>query len=560
MRSKVVDILSRASELPKSEVEMLLEVPTAEKFGDYSFPCYKLAAVKKKDPKNMAEDIAKKIKDSLISKVEVKGAYVNLFFDDGAVASRVLKEIQTRKNKYGAGKRQKQRLMIEFSQPNTHKPFHIGHFRGTCLGDSLVWLEKFYGYPVISANYIGDIGKHVAKWIWFFTEFYNKKIPNRNIGNWLGEIYALASSKLEGHEEYEKEVDSILRRLETRDKKLTKIWRETRNLSLYDFKDIYKELGVRFDVWFYESEVEKEGKKIAYELLERGVAKRDHGATLVDLSKYGLDVYLILKSDSSSLYSTKDIALAKRKFERFKIDESIYITGAEQVFYFKQLFKTLELMGFKQAKNCHHIPYGLILLQGKKMASRAGEVVSFSDLFESAKKKAEQEIVKRNPTTKSEIKSVADKIALAALKYEMLKHSSEKTINFDWDEALNFEGNTGPYLQYALVRANRILDKVGKFGKLNTKLLLKDEEKKLIRELAKFPDVVEKAARQYQPHIVADYAFELANTFSLFYERCPVVNADNELLKNARAHLVKAFAQTLKNILSLLRLEEVWLM
>ncbi len=560
MKSRVVSVLAKASKLSKSEVELLLEVPIIEKFGDYAFPCYRLAAKKKKDPKKAATELAKKIKNPIISKIEVKGAYVNLFFDNKKLVSEVLKEVNTKKSKYGAGKKQKQRLMIEFSQPNTHKLFHIGHFRGTCLGESLVKLEKFYGYPVTSANYIGDIGKHVAKWIWFFTKFYKKKIPSKDIGNWLGEIYVSAAQKLQGHEEYETEVEEILNKLEKGDKNLTKIWNKTKNLSLYDFKSIYKKLGVKFDVWFYESKVEKEGKKIVQELLKKKIAKKDQGAILIDLSKYGLDVYLILKSDGSSLYSTKDLALAKRKFRKYKIDKSIYITGAEQVFYFKQLFKTLELMGFKQAKNCYHIPYGLVLLQGKKMASRAGDVISFSELFEKAKKKAKLEVVKRNPTTKSEIKSVIDKIALAALKYEMIKQSPEKTINFDWQRALSFEGDTGPYLQYALVRANRILEKVGKLGKSNPKLLFKKSEIDLAKTIAKFPDIIERAAKQYQPYLIANYSYELANAFSRFYEKCSVINANNKQLKDARAHLVKAFAQTLKNTFSLLGIEEVELM
>jgi arginyl-tRNA synthetase len=528
-----------------------------------AFPCFRLAGKFKTSPQNIAKDIASKLpKLKSVKMVHVIGPYVNFFLSSSNLAENILTEVYKTKDKFGSGVKKKEKVMVEFSQPNTHKSFHIGHLRGTSLGDSLVKIMKFSGHPVIAANYMGDIGTHVAKWLWFYTKFYKNSIPKKNIGKWLGKMYADADKKYKSHEKYHDEVAEVLKKLEAGDKKLIKIWQQTRKLSLDVFKQAYKELGVNFDVFFYESEVEKPGKKIVLELVKRGLAKKDQGAIIIDLEKYGLDVFLLLKSDGSSLYSTKDLALAKLKFEKYKIDKSVYVVGAEQIHYLKQLFKTLELMGFKQASKCHHLAYSLVLLHGKKMASRAGEIVSFEDLFKQAKTNALEEVWSRNQNIhEATAEKIAEKIALAALKYSMLKQSADKTIDFDFERALAFEGDTGPYLQYSLVRANKILEKVKIRPKLKVDftLLKTEEEANLTKQISSFKEIVAKAAEQYSPNMIANYAYELTQVFNTFYEKCSVAKADAKT-KAARVLLVWAFAQTLKNALKLLGIEEVEVM
>lgn len=560
----IIGLVSAATKLPQHTIAEILEIPKNPEMGDFAIPCFKLAAAMKKDPVLIAKDIAAHVKlpkDSIVKQIKVAGPYVNFFVNETKVVEQAVTKVLKERESYGAGLKKNEKLMIEgFGTPNTHKPFHLGHLRCTALSDSLIKIEKFYGYPVISANYIGDIGTHIAKWIWFYTKFYKGKIPKKGIEKWLGEVYAHAAKKVESHEKYHEEVAEVLKKLESKDKKFAKLWQETRKLSLNELNKIYKTIGVKADVTFYESQVEGEGKKIVHELLKKGLAKKDKGAILIDLKKYNLDVFLLLKSDGAALYSTKDLALAKLKFQKYKIDKSIYITAYEQEHYFKQFFKTLELMGFKQALNCHHLPYGLILMHGKKMASRAGDIVSFEDLFNQAKEKASEEIKKRNPKIKN-VDIIAGKIALAALKYGMLKQSAEKTIDFDFERSLAFEGDTGPYLQYALVRAKKIISKAGRStGKVNYELLNAPQEADLAKMIAKFPEAVSKAAEQYAPNIVANYAYDLANAFAVFYEACSVMNAPNEILKNSRLKLVEAFAQTLKNAFSLLGIEEVGIM
>ncbi len=563
VREEIITAIAKAAKLAPHEVAELLEEPKNPELGDLAFPCFRLSAKFKTAPQNIAKDIAAKLpKLKSIKRVQIVGPYVNFFLSSSNLAESVLTEVYKAKADFGAGAKKTEKVMIEFSQPNTHKSFHIGHLRGTSLGASLVKIEKFYGYPVVAANYIGDIGAHVAKWLWFYTKFYKNKAPKKNIGKWLGKMYADAAKKYESHEKYHEEVAEILKKLETGDKKLVKIWKQTRKLSLDVFAEAYKELGIKFDVTFYESEVEKSGKKIVSELLKKGLAKKDQGAIIIDLEKYGLDIFLLLKSDGSSLYSTKDLALAKLKFEKYKINKAVNVVGAEQTHYLKQLFKTLELMGFNQAKKCYHLAYGLVLLHGKKMASRAGEIVSFEDLFKQAKENALEEVWSRNQKMHdATAERIAEKIALAALKYSMLKQSPEKTIDFDFERALAFEGDTGPYLQYSLVRAKKILQKVKVKPRLDVAfdLLKTAEEADLLKEIANFKEIVAKAAEQYAPNIIANYAYDLTQVFNTFYEKCPVAKSDAKT-RAARVLLVWAFAQTLKNALKLLGIEEVEVM
>ncbi|MEM4248533.1 MAG: arginine--tRNA ligase, partial [Candidatus Nanoarchaeia archaeon] len=391
-KTLIVEIIASATKLPPHEIASILEIPKVTELGDFALPCFSLAARMKKDPKLIAKDIAAHIKftkDSAIKEVKVVGAYVNFFLNKTNLAGIVLQEVYKEKANFGAGLKKTEKVMVEgFGQPNTHKAMHVGHLRNICLSDSLSKLLKFTGYPVITATYVGDIGTHVAKVLWYMQKYHSmhEHQKQKNKGEWLGKLYAESVKKVQNHPEYEKEVSEVLQKLEAKkDKDLTNLWKITRVWSLREFKRIYKQLGVDFDEWFFESEVEDAGKKIALGLLKKKIARKDQGAVLVDLSDYDLDVFLILKSDGTSLYSTKDLALAKMKFERYKIDRSIYVVGSEQAFYFKQLFKTLELMGFKQASKCHHLAYELVMLPTGKMSSRSGEVVLYSEIFDKVK-------------------------------------------------------------------------------------------------------------------------------------------------------------------------------
>ncbi|MFH1589549.1 MAG: arginine--tRNA ligase [archaeon] len=557
-RNEVVKMLVKVTKLSKNEVDSALEIPPSLEFGDFAFPCFMLSNKLRKAPNLVAEYYLKKIKPTeIINKIETKGPYVNFFVNKNLLNASVITNILKEKNDYGKGPKKKEKVMIEFSQPNTHKAFHVGHLRNVSVGDSLVRILRINGYKVVAANYMGDVGAHIAKCLWYYKKFFKGKVPTKNRGEWLGTLYSEAVKKLEEKKSYKNEVSKVLQALEsTKENNYIKLWKKTKKWSLDEFNEIYKWLGVKFDVFFYESQVEKPGKKLIAEFNKKGLFKESEGALIIDLEKYDLDVLLVLKSDGNSLYSTKDLALAAKKFREYKIDKSLYVVGSEQKMYFKQVFKTLELMGFKNAKNCHHISYELVMLPEGKMSSRAGNIILFSELQNKIIKSLENEVKKRHHNwPMKKVDETAKKIGLGALKFGMLSQDNNRVITFNLNEWLLFEGETGPYVQYAHARINSILKKAKyDLGKVDYAVLKSEEEQDLIKRLESYPLVVSDAADHYKPSLVARYVMELAQSFNEFYHKHPVLKADDEL-KGARLALILAVKQVLRNGLDLLGIE-----
>ena len=379
MEKKIVKLLS-FSGLKNSDLEELIEVPKDSKMGDYSFPCFALSKKLKKNPAEIAKDFSSRIQLSKeFERVGAIGPYLNFFVNKKILAEKTIERITKEKDKYGSGKFEKGKVMIEFSQANTHKAFHVGHVRGTSLGESLARILEFTGNKVLRANYQGDTGMHVAKWIWCYQKYHSKE-ELKNDESWIASIYVDAIKRLEKNEKLQKEVDEINKKLEDKtDKELTKLWEKTRKLSLDSFEKIYHELNTKFDEYFFENEVEKAGKKISQELVKQNIANVSDGATIVDLEKDKLGVWVLLRSDGTVLYSAKDLALAEKKFSDFKIDKSIYVVGRAQQMHFYQLFKTLEKMKFKQSKNCKYVPVSEVRFPWGKMSSRSGDNVLYSD-------------------------------------------------------------------------------------------------------------------------------------------------------------------------------------
>ena len=556
IKQHILDIIIEAfgQEVDRTKVE--IEAPPSPEMGDLAVPCFYFTKVNRISPNQNAADFKEKIHPKgIIKKVENAGPYLNFYLNSRFLSKQVLKEIAKKGNQYGACKLPKEKretIMLEYSQPNTHKEFHVGHLRNAILGSALVNLYRSQGYKVIATNYIGDIGSHVAKCLWALEKFHQGEEPETGRGKFLGKVYAEAVNKTEADPEAKKEADAVQQKLENGDKKWLALWKKTRMWSLDDFNRIYGILGAKFDKFFYESEVEKPGKKIVGELLERGIAEKSEGATIINLEKYNLKNFLLLKSDGSSLYSTKDLALAELKFKKYKLDRSYVLIDTRQDFYFQQLFKTLEVMGFKQKMDT--ILYEFVTLKDGAMASRKGNVVLFDDFYKEVTDRAKTETKKRHSDwDDKKIEETAQSIALAAIKLSMLKSGNESVIVFDIDEALSFDGYSGPYLQYTVSRVNSILKKETpknikeiNFGKLN--LLL---EKQLVLELSKFPEALSSAAKEFQPSQIAKYLFDLARMFSSYYQAVPILNSE-EAAKQARLLLIKEIRQVLVNGLELL--------
>jgi arginyl-tRNA synthetase len=471
--------------------------------------------------------------------------------------------------------------MVEYAQPNTHHSFHIGHARNTILGEVLARLVEFAGFETIRATYPGDMGLSVMTAVWAYDKFYKGQEPEgiHERGRWQVKIYAEATAKLEPKENetpeekaqreaYDAERRDMLRKWEADDPYVHEMWLLTREWSLEEFRDILHLLDVKMDVWFYESEANKLGKEIVDELIAKGIAddERPDGPVIVKIDeKLGLTkekyrTMVILRSDGTSLYSTKDLALAKQKFEQYHVDRSIYVVDFRQSLHFQQVFKILELWGFPQASKCYHLSYGYVTLPEGAMSSRKGRVILFKDVYDEAVKRVlALETERSGNVPENQRVQIAEQIGLGALVYSMLAVDNNKDIVFDINEALSFDGRTGPYIQNAHVRANSILKKANaqtaELQPATFNFELVKHEIELIEQISRFPNAVQQAANEYRPLVMAAYAYDLANAFHSFYHAVPVLQSESEEVRNARLRLVAAAKQTLANALRLLDIQ-----
>ena len=493
---------------------------------------------------------------------ESVNGYLNIYFDTRRFAKRVVDEVLTSKHDFGKGNTG-QKIMVEFSQPNTHKAFHVGHLRNMVLGDSVCRMLEFAGNDVIRANYIGDIGLHVIKWLWNYIHFHpGENPPAGSVTRWMGDLYAESIKRLEADPDLEVQVRELFRRWDDKEADIVQLWEKTRRWSLEAFDEVYDLLDIRFTKIYLESDVEDSGKEIVDQLIKAGIAKdeRPEGAVIVDLDEVlGTQdkhrVLVVLRSDGTSLYSTKDLSLAIEKFQEYPLDRSVYVIDVRQSLYMQQIFKTLELLGYAWAKDCYHLAYEIVNLPGNvTIASREGTVVLLEDLIAEAEKRARLIVEEKNPDLGENAKAdIARKVALGALKYSLLSRDNTKVITFDWETAMDVNGQAAPYIQYAFVRANSILKKVHFSIPENVQsgYTLSSAEIELIDHLSRFPQEVEKSAREMRPMLIATYAYELAKSFSNFYNLCPVLNAEEDV-RSFRLALTAASRQVIQNSLGLL--------
>jgi arginyl-tRNA synthetase len=563
--------------LKDEEILNLIEIPPSIEMGDYSFPCFSLASKLKQNPNQIALDIKKKIGKNYFKDVQVMGGYVNFFIDREKFTKNLVLEILKKKSNFGKSeKSEKEKIVIEFSQPNTHKAFHVGHIRGTSLGESVSRILEFCGNKVVRVNYSGDTGMHVAKWIWCYRKYHSNHKFNavssktskeklKNDESWISEIYVDAVRRLGENEDLQKEVDEINKKLESKkDKKLNDLWKKTRKISIDSWKKIYKELDTKFDSYFFESEVERRAKEISHELLKKGIAVKDDGAVIVNLKEYNLGVWILLRSDDTVLYSAKDLALAEKKIKKYNAGEYLIFVAEEQNLHFQQLLKTLDLMGIK--KKYYFETFGMVRLPEGKMSSRTGDNILYSSFMKEITDYAKNEIKKRGEKiSRKELEKRALIISVASVKYSMLKQSANKNIIFNKEEALNFEGDTGAYILYSYARASSIMHKASS-NKIQTRAKsiakkvkskkskisftnLEDKEINLVKIMSQFPETVLDSGKNTNPSTIANYTYHLAQKFNEFYHSCPVIGSEKESL---RIELVKSFIQVMENSMNLL--------
>lgn len=555
-----------------SEVDVfrLLEKPPEAALGDYAFPCFRFAKSMRKSPNLIAETLMKSFSAEefapWIQEIKPVAAFLNIFTNKGHLASELLPNVVSEKYftpKATRKKHSQKKVMVEFSQPNTHKEFHVGHARNLCLGDSLCRLLKYLGYNTIAVNYPGDEGTHVAKCLWRVLEKgEGAPASEPNKAQYYGECYVesvrmLGEASAEDKVQYEKKISSILADIEAKRGNVYKVFQKSRQECIDDFKKIYSWMDTHFDHYFFESEVSEEAQTIVDEFVAKGLFKESEGAIGVDLSDYKLGFLMVRKSDGSTPYITKDLALARRKFEDFHIDKSIYVVGSEQNFHFQQLFKGLELMGFEQAKDCFHLSYALVKVPSGKMSSRSGTALPFAFLRRELLKELAPYLEKyKGQWADKEVAQTADKLAVGAIKYGMLSSDPSKEIVFDIHAWTAFEGNTGPYLMYSYARTHSILMKAKEQGIEHSykhlHLITHPHAHELLRCIYDFNEIVNQSCEHYKPSILANYLYNMCKAFNRFYAEVPILKSPSVDERDALMSLLESFSVTLKKGLFLL--------
>ena len=536
---------------------------------------FKTAALEAKTTKSFnvpqrAEEIAslaaeKLPPQELFPRVEAVKGYLNCYFNPQIFSARVIEGVLEDDN-FGRGERKNQTLMVEFSNLNTHKAFHVGHLRSTILGDVISRIMDYAGYDVVRANYYGDMGLHVIKWLWNYQTHHQGEKPPEDATQWMGELYAEASQRLEEDPALEGEVRDLYARWDRQDPDVVSLWKETRQWSLDGFEDLYRILDIHYDRYYSNSEVEFQGKEMVEDLIKRGIAEdlRPDDAVIVriddllGLEKEKYRVLVVLRSDGTALYATEDLALAKLKYEEYSPDRSIYVVDVRQSLHFQQVWKILEIAGYDWAKQCEHLAYELVNLPGNVvMASREGTVVRLEDLIREAQERAYAVVQEKNPDLSEELKmEISRAVGLGAIKFPMLDRESTKIVTFDWETALDINGQAAPYIQYAHVRANSILKKASGWEEKVSRPThdLDEAEVILIERLAQFPVVVQNAARELKPLHITNALYETARAFNNFYRESPVLNTEPPI-RDFRLQLVESSRRVLSSGLDLLGIE-----
>lgn len=520
-----------------------------------------------------AQELAENVKEDLgtpegFSRVEAVKGYLNLYYKTGEFSRRVIDMAIEEGEDFGKGESKGELVMVEFSQPNTHKAMHVGHLRNMMLGSALANIIEFAGYDVVRSNYIGDYGKDVIKWLWNYRKNHaGEEKPEHDVTKWMGDMYAESTKNLEEDPDGEKEILDLFARWEAGDEEIYGLWKETRQWSLDGFFEIYDQLGIHFDKLYFESDMEVQAKVEVGKLIEQGIAideRASDGPVIVKLDEIlGLEdetyrVLVLLRSDGTSLYGAWDLALAKKKFEDYELDRSVYVVDVRQSLHFNQVFKILEVAGFEEIGKAYHLPYEVVKLPGNlTMSSREGVIVLLERFIREAINRAYEVSKERSPEMDDETRqAVAAAVGIGAIKYPLLGRDNTKIATFDWDSALDFNGHAAPYIQYAYVRCNSLLAKMeGDLpGSLTPEHELEEKEIQLIEVISKWPAEVQRAADEYKTLHITNHAYELAKAFNEFYNNCQVLKAE-PAVRDARLRLVAGARQAIVNSLRVLGID-----
>ncbi len=560
-----LDSMGEPDAISNEDIIKALEYPPTPENGDIAFPCFRLSKALRKAPPMIAADIKAALPDcDLIEKAEQAGPYLNFYLNKTVFADSVIKKALAEKERYGGSNEGKGKtVVLDYSSPNICKPFHIGHLGTTVIGHSIKRLHEFSGYDCMGINYLGDWGTQFGKLMVAYRKWGSKEAVEAGGIDVLVDLYVRINHEIEGDKEkgiagntaLADEARAEFRKLEQGDEENIALWKWFKEISMKEYEKTYAQLDITFDSYLGESFYTDKMPAQVQKLRDMNLLKIDDGASIVDLSEYKMSPCLILKRDGSTLYPTRDIAAAVYRHQTYNFDKCIYVTADQQSLHFKQWFKVVELMGYDWFDKLVHVPYGTISVAGVKLSTRHGNVLLLRDVFGQAVDKVRSVIEEKNPNLENK-EEVAEAVGIGAIIYYYLLGGINKSSSFVMDDALSFDGNTGPYAQYTYARTCSILAKANEVGAVLDETadvtVTSDEEFALAKQLALFPEKVKSALDMYEPSVITHYIFDVATAFNRFYHNCPVLTADDEKVKNTRLMLTKSTGYVLKSAFSLI--------
>ncbi len=560
-KEKIAKEIASVTNLDEKELATYIEIPPNSDLGDFAFPCFKLAKSLRKAPPVIANEIKENIKidEKIIEKIEIVGGYLNIYINKETLVESVLKEVADKKEKYGSSDiGQNKNVVIDYSAPNIAKPFHIGHLRSTVIGGALYKIYNFLGYNSVGINYLGDWGLQFGKVMAGYDMWKDEYDFSKSEIQAILKIYVRFCQEEKENPELTEKAREYFKRLEDGAEKEVKTWKWIRKISLENYQKTYNLLNSKFDSYNGESYYNDKMEPIVEELRNKGLLKESEGAQVVDLTEYDMPPCIIITSAGTTIYATRDLASLKDRINTYNFDKAIYVVGNEQRLHFKQVFKVLELMGYPEyAAKCEHVPFGLVVDKtGEKIGSRKGNSVFLEDILKEAIQKVEKIIDEKNPNLENK-EEVARKVGVGAIIFNDLSNSRIKDEIFDWDMLLNFQGETGPYIQYIYVRTRSLIEKAGyipQIENINFSVLKEKEAIETVKLLYNFNEVVQNAADKNEPSVVARYLIDVAQNFSTFYNEHKIITED-KALQDARLALTYCVGTVLKTGVTLLGME-----